>query len=84
MNSGVPEPRPGVMPTRQQAPESPTRGVAEPATQYAPWLALWPGLCLTLLVYRFNMLRDAMRDLLDRACAAAAAASTPAAPDSSD
>ena len=29
------------------------------------WLALWPGLCLTIVVYSFNMLGDAMRDLLD-------------------
>ena len=26
---------------------------------------LWPGLCLTIVVYSFNMLGDAMRDLLD-------------------
>ena len=31
----------------------------------APRLALWPGLCLTTIVYCFNMLGDAMRDLLD-------------------
>ena len=31
----------------------------------APRLALWPGLCLTIVVYCFNMLGDAMRDLLD-------------------
>ena len=33
--------------------------------EQAPWLALWPGLCLTIVVYSFNMLGDAMRDLLD-------------------
>jgi len=33
--------------------------------EQAPWLALWPGLCLTVLVYRLNMLGDALRDLLD-------------------
>ena len=33
--------------------------------EQAPWLALWPGLCLTTVVYCFNMLGDAMRDLLD-------------------
>jgi peptide/nickel transport system permease protein len=33
--------------------------------EVAPWLALWPGLCLTLVVYSFNMFGDAMRDLLD-------------------
>ena len=33
--------------------------------EQAPWLALWPGLCLTTVVYCFNMFGDAMRDLLD-------------------
>ncbi len=33
--------------------------------EQAPWLALWPGLCLTITVYSFNMFGDAMRDLLD-------------------
>ncbi len=33
--------------------------------EQAPWLALWPGLCLTIVVYSFNMFGDAMRDLLD-------------------
>lgn len=31
----------------------------------APWLALWPGLALTLVVYGANMLGDALRDLWD-------------------
>ena len=31
----------------------------------APRLALWPGLCLTLVVYSLNMFGDALRDLLD-------------------
>ena len=31
----------------------------------APRLALWPGLCLTIVVYCFNMFGDAARDLLD-------------------
>ena len=31
----------------------------------APWLAFWPGVCLTVIVYSLNMLGDAMRDLLD-------------------
>ena len=30
-----------------------------------PWLALWPGLFLTIVVYSLNMFGDAMRDLLD-------------------
>ena len=33
--------------------------------EQAPWLALWPGLCLTLVVYSLNMFGDALRDLLD-------------------
>ena len=31
----------------------------------APRLALWPGLCLTVVVYCLNMFGDAVRDLLD-------------------
>jgi len=30
-----------------------------------PWLALAPGLCLTLLVFAVNMFGDALRDILD-------------------
>ena len=33
--------------------------------EMAPHLALWPGLCLTILIYSLNMFGDAMRDLLD-------------------
>ncbi len=33
--------------------------------QRAPWMALWPGVALTLAVWSFNVLGDAMRDLLD-------------------
>jgi peptide/nickel transport system permease protein len=29
------------------------------------WLALWPGLAIALSVYGFNMLGDALRDVLD-------------------
>ena len=31
----------------------------------APWMALWPGLSLAVVVYGVNMLGDALRDLLD-------------------
>ena len=31
----------------------------------APWLALWPAVALSLAVFGFNMLGDALRDLLD-------------------
>jgi len=30
-----------------------------------PSLALWPGIAITVVVYRINMFGDAMRDLLD-------------------
>ena len=33
--------------------------------EQAPWLALWPGLFLTIVVYSFNIFGDAVRDLLD-------------------
>ena len=33
--------------------------------EMAPRLALWPGLCLTFVVYSLNMFGDAVRDLLD-------------------
>ena len=31
----------------------------------APWIAIWPGLALAIVVYGVNMFGDAMRDLLD-------------------
>jgi len=31
----------------------------------APWMLIWPGLALALVVYGINMLGDAVRDLLD-------------------
>lgn len=31
----------------------------------SPWLAIWPGLALSLAVFSANMFGDAMRDLLD-------------------
>jgi peptide/nickel transport system permease protein len=30
-----------------------------------PWMALWPGLVLSIIVYAVNMFGDAIRDLLD-------------------
>ena len=33
--------------------------------EQVPWLALFPGLALTITVYSLNMFGDAMRDLLD-------------------
>jgi len=31
----------------------------------APWIAIWPGVAISLVVFGFNMLGDALRDLLD-------------------
>ncbi|MBI1847266.1 MAG: ABC transporter permease [Candidatus Rokubacteria bacterium] len=31
----------------------------------APWMALWPGVAISLGVFGFNMLGDALRDVLD-------------------
>ncbi len=31
----------------------------------APWMAIWPGLALSIVVYGVNMFGDAIRDLLD-------------------
>ena len=31
----------------------------------APWMAIWPGVCLALVVYGMNMLGDGLRDVLD-------------------
>ena len=33
--------------------------------QRAPWMAIWPGVALTLTVWAFNMFGDGLRDLLD-------------------
>ena len=51
-------------------PEVPSWGsmLSREGRQYmevAPWLALWPGLALTITVYCLNMFGDALRDLLD-------------------
>src|SRR3989442_7053076 len=31
----------------------------------APWMAIWPGIAISLAVFGFNMLCDALRDVLD-------------------
>jgi peptide/nickel transport system permease protein len=51
-------------------PPLPTWGglLSGPARQYmlqAPWMAIWPGLALSLVVWGINMLGDALRDILD-------------------
>ena len=51
-------------------PPAPSWGgmLSGPARDYfvvAPWMAIWPGLALTLAVYGFNLFGDALRDVLD-------------------
>ena len=41
------------------------RDRAAPSCSRGPWLALAPGLCLTVVVYATNVFGDALRDLLD-------------------
>jgi peptide/nickel transport system permease protein len=31
----------------------------------APWMVIWPGLALAVVVYGINMFGDALRDILD-------------------
>ena len=31
----------------------------------APWMVIWPGLALSIVVYAVNMFGDALRDILD-------------------
>ncbi|MDP6101985.1 MAG: ABC transporter permease, partial [Dehalococcoidia bacterium] len=33
--------------------------------QVAPWMAIWPGVAISLAVYGFNLFGDALRDILD-------------------
>jgi len=52
-----------------QQPPSPSWGsMLNTAKNYidnAPWMAIWPGLCIFLLVLSFNLLGDGLRDALD-------------------
>jgi len=41
------------------------QGAAERYAEKAPWLAVSPGLAITLSVFAFNMFGDALRDVLD-------------------
>ena len=40
-------------------------GAGRKYMEQAPWMALWPGLALSLVVYSVSMLGDALRDVLD-------------------
>ncbi len=41
------------------------QGGAEEYAESAPWIAIFPGLAITLAVFGFNMFGDALRDVLD-------------------
>ncbi|MEK6710524.1 MAG: ABC transporter permease, partial [Nitrospinota bacterium] len=41
------------------------QGGAEEYAESAPWMAIFPGLAITLSVFAFNLFGDAMRDALD-------------------
>jgi peptide/nickel transport system permease protein len=40
-------------------------GSARTYISAAPWMALFPGIALSMLVFGVNMLGDALRDILD-------------------
>ena len=52
-----------------QQPPAPSWGsmlnVAKNFVENAPWMAIWPGLSIFLLVLSFNLLGDGLRDALD-------------------
>lgn len=41
------------------------QGGAEEYAESAPWLAIFPGLAITLAVFAFNLFGDSLRDVLD-------------------
>ena len=40
-------------------------GAAQTYVQLAPWLGVFPGLAIALVVFAWNLLGDALRDVLD-------------------
>jgi peptide/nickel transport system permease protein len=40
-------------------------GTARTYMYQSPWLAIWPGVAISVAVFGFNMLGDALRDVLD-------------------
>lgn len=52
-----------------QQPPAPSWGsmlnTAKNYIDHAPWMAIWPGLCIFVLVLSFNLLGDGLRDALD-------------------
>ena len=40
-------------------------GGAEEFAESAPWVAIWPGVAISLAVFAFNLFGDGVRDTLD-------------------
>jgi peptide/nickel transport system permease protein len=38
---------------------------AQEYVESAPWVAIWPGVAISLAVFGFNLFGDAVRDTLD-------------------
>ena len=41
------------------------QGGAEEYAESAPWIAVFPGIAISLAVFGFNLFGDALRDVLD-------------------
>ena len=41
------------------------QGGAEEFAESAPWIAIWPGVAISLAVFGFNLFGDSVRDMLD-------------------
>ena len=41
------------------------QGGAEEYAESAPWVAVYPGIAISLAVFGFNLFGDALRDALD-------------------
>ncbi len=41
------------------------QGGAEEYAESAPWMAIWPGIAISIAVFGFNLFGDALRDVLD-------------------
>ena len=40
-------------------------GAAQQYIRVAPWMAVFPGIAISLAVFGFNLFGDALRDVLD-------------------
>ncbi len=40
-------------------------GAAQQFIRVAPWMAIFPGIAISLVVFGFNLFGDALRDALD-------------------